>query len=108
MVLGSSSTSANNIIRHFVTLPISAVPGLGDSEEKQDGPEGAVGVGGGGGRRGGVSRFPREVSAWQLQRRLQRKVLRLENGLTSRVPFEEIEGEVQVRKTTLRQKKKYL
>lgn len=41
--------------------------------------------------------FPREISAWQLQRRLQRKVLRLENGLSSQVPFEEIESEVQVR-----------
>lgn len=40
--------------------------------------------------------FPREVSAWQLQWRLQRKVLRLEDGLSSQVPFEEIEGEVQV------------
>lgn len=47
--------------------------------------------------RGGARRvFPREVSASQLQWRLQRKVLRLEDGLSSRVPFEEIEGEVQV------------
>eukprot|EP00752_Nemacystus_decipiens_P012770 g11309.t1 len=61
----------------------------GASEEKIDG-----GVDGGSGL-DGERRFPREVSAWQLQWRLQRKVLRLEDGLSSQVPFEEIEGEVQ-------------
>lgn len=40
--------------------------------------------------------FPRSVMLWQLQRRLQNKVLRLEGGLSSQVPFEDIEGEVQV------------
>lgn len=41
--------------------------------------------------------FPPEVAAWQLQRRLQNKVLRLEKRLGSRVSSEDIEGEVEVR-----------
>jgi len=64
----------------------------GAPEGKEDEPDGGPAAG------RGTFLFPREVSAWQLQRRLQRKVLRLENGLSSEVPFEEIEGEVQARR----------
>ncbi|CAM9669154.1 unnamed protein product [Hapterophycus canaliculatus] len=74
---------------------VSGKPSEGVEAEEKEGPS----LGGGGGRgQGGEAEniFPREVSAWQLQRRLQRKVLRLENGLSSQVPFEDIESEVQV------------
>lgn len=73
----------------------SAAGGREGSEEKMD--HGIV-DGGGPGEREEERLFPREVSAWQLQWRLQRKVLRLEDGLSSQLPFEEIEGEVQVRR----------
>lgn len=55
--------------------------------------------GGGDGRREaqGGGGFSRSVTAWQLQRRLQKKVTKLENGMSSQVSFEEVEKEVQVR-----------
>ncbi|CAM9115608.1 unnamed protein product, partial [Ectocarpus sp. 4 AP-2014] len=72
------------------------LPGGSLEEKSEQGGEGFhSGGGGGGGRREEGALFPREISAWQLQWRLQRKVLRLENGLSSQVPFEEIESEVQ-------------
>ncbi|CBJ31427.1 Putative subunit of the Anaphase Promoting Complex [Ectocarpus siliculosus] len=74
------------------------LPGGSLEEKSEQGGEAfhsGGGGGGGGGRREEGGLFPREISAWQLQWRLQRKVLRLENGLSSQVPFEEIESEVQ-------------
>lgn len=46
--------------------------------------------------RGTGAYFPRSITSWQLQRRLQEQVIRLENGLSSQIPFEKIEGEIQV------------
>lgn len=79
-----------------VTAERIDLPGGSLEEKSEQGGEGFRSGGGGGGRREGGALFPREISAWQLQWRLQRKVLRLENGLSSQVPFEEIESEVQV------------
>eukprot|EP00903_Cladosiphon_okamuranus_P005713 g5672.t1 len=74
----------------FVRQQGAAAGMTGGSEEKKD-----DGVTDGNQIQREERLFPREVSAWQLQWRLQRKVLRLEDGLSSQVPFEEIEGEVQ-------------
>ena len=54
-------------------------------------------VGGGAGGNGGRFRFPRSVTAGQLQLRLQKTVFRLEEGMSSQLPFEVVEAEVQVR-----------
>lgn len=95
LLLNSSCTLIHRRLdfRH-VTFVFSgaAAGGAGGSEEKRDG-----GIADGGPGQREERLFPREVSAWQLQWRLQRKVLRLEDGLSSQVTFEEIEGEVQVR-----------
>lgn len=60
--------------------------GLDNEKKKQ-------GCGGGDG-----ALFPRSATVWQLQRRLQGKAMRLQNGLSSQVSFQEVEGEVQVSK----------
>lgn len=73
---------------------VSGHPAGGAESEEKGGDQ----VGDGDWGEGGEELFSREVSAWQLQRRLQRKVLKLENGLSSQVPFEDVEREVQVRR----------
>lgn len=57
-----------------------------------------AGVEGGGDVKGFSLSHPTVMpaAAWQLRLHLQNTVLRLEKGLSSRVPFEIVEGEVQV------------
>lgn len=86
---------------HHLRLLLGKPAGGAESEEKHGD---SFGAGRKRGQRDGAQElFPREVSAWQLQRRLQRKVLQLENGLSSQVPFEDIESEVQVRRDRTRE-----
>lgn len=63
---------------------------LGERKDLDDGVEGVLA------ERDTGAYFPRSITSWQLQRRLQDQVIRLENGLSSQVSFEEIEREIQV------------
>lgn len=63
---------------------------LGERKELDDESDGVLAG------RGTGAYFPRSITSWQLQRRLQEQVIRLENGLSSQIPFEQIEGEIQV------------
>ncbi|CAN0284357.1 unnamed protein product [Ectocarpus sp. 12 AP-2014] len=94
---GGSGMGHRNAIDSFLRHRAEQIdlPGGSLEEKSEQGGEGFHSGGGGGGRREEGALFSREISSWQLQWRLQRKVLQLENGLSSQVPFQEIESEVQ-------------
>lgn len=83
--------------------------GLGASPSEPRARGGVVeeGLQGGGGRGlvgggGDVGRgFPRSVSPWQLHIRVERDIIELDAGSSSRLPFEAIEGVVQVNEGVL-------